>query len=91
MRYILSAPEKNVLKWLLSFDSEPNVLPLNPGPLGLVVAHLVSGKVIAEALPSPQSVQKVCGAGVPLGRLYFKIPREEIIANCEKKPSFDWP
>lgn len=83
MRYFIN-PKQDVLDWLLTIDATPATLPTfseNDG-LGLVVAHLVSGSVLAEVLPLPAQVAVSCGDGVPLGRLYFQIPRDRLYSVC---------
>lgn len=87
MRYLIKPNDSKsvpVLTWLLHLDAAPTVLPTFPedGTLGLVVAHLLSGRVFAEVLPTPDSVAEACGAGVPLGRLYFQIPRDRLYSVC---------
>lgn len=84
MRYFIK-PEKSVFDWLLDHDVEPRVLPIFPddSSLGLVVAHLLSGGVFAEVIPSPQHVKTACGGGIPLGRLYFQIPKSLLYSVCE--------
>ena len=75
MRYFIKPKDSKsvpVLTWLLNMD----------GTLGLVVAHLLSGTVFAEVLPNPDSVPMVCGTGVPMGRLYFQIPRDRLYSVC---------
>jgi hypothetical protein len=83
MRFFIK-PENPVLEWLLEQDAAPMTLPFFPedGSLGLVVAQLLSGNVLAEVLPSPESVTEACGPGVPLGRLYFQIPRDRLYSVC---------
>jgi hypothetical protein len=90
MRYFIKP--KNVdraiplLTWLSHIDSTPTVLPIFPEDdgLGLVVAYLLSGDVFAEVLPHPENVVDVCGSGVPLGRLYFQIPKDRLYSVCEE-------
>lgn len=84
MRYFIK-PDVAVLSWLLKRDDEPHVLPVFPDGAdnGLVVAHLLSGGVFAEVIPTPAHVSIACGAGLPLGRLYFTVPREDLYAVCE--------
>jgi len=90
MRYFIK-PKRSLdravplLTWLLHIDSTPTVLPIFPeeDDLGLVVAYLLSGEVFAEVLPHPQNVAEVCGPGLPLGRLYFQIPRDRLYSVCE--------
>jgi hypothetical protein len=87
MRYFIKSKDSKsvpVLTWLLHMDSTPTVLPFFPedGTFGLVVAHLLSGRVFAEVLPTLDSVTEVCGEGVPLGRLYFQIPRDRLYSVC---------
>lgn len=83
LRYFIK-PKQAVLNWLLELDSTPKVLPVFPKDteLGLVVAHLVSGKVFAEVLPDPRRVAEACGQGIPMGRLYFQIPRDRLYSVC---------
>lgn len=83
MRYFID-PKQDVLEWLLKIDATPGTLPMFPENvgLGLVVAHLVSGAVLAEVLPAPEQVRVACGTGVPLGRLYFQIPRDRLYTVC---------
>jgi hypothetical protein len=83
-RYFLK-PDPAILDWLLDHDAEPHVLPVFPedGIRGLVVAHLLSGGVFAEVIPSPQHVKTACGDGLPLGRLYFQIPKNLLYSACE--------
>jgi hypothetical protein len=84
MRYFLK-PEKSVLAWLLDHDVEPHILPVFPEDedLGLVVAHLLSGGVFAEVVTSPKHLPEVCGRGIPLGRLYFQIPKSLLYSVCD--------
>lgn len=90
MRYFIK-PKRSLdravplLTWLLHIDSMPTVLPVFPeeDDLGLVVAYLLSGEVFAEVLPHPQKVAEICGHGLPLGRLYFQIPRDRLYSVCE--------
>lgn len=90
MRYFIkpkSSVERAVplLTWLLHIDSMPTTLPIFPKEdnLGLVVAYLLSGEVFAEVLPHPQKIAEICGKGLPLGRLYFQIPRDRLYSACE--------
>lgn len=93
MRHILNLPAPETLDWLSQNDGEPNVLPVFPNnnALGLVVAHLVSGHIVAEVLTRPQQVKKICGLGIPLGRLYFQIQRNLLYKFCStlKVEDFD--
>jgi len=84
MRYFLK-PEKPILSWLLDYDANPRILPVFPedDDSGLVVAHLLSGGVFAEVITSPERVTEVCGAGVPLGRLYFQIQKSLLYSVCD--------
>jgi hypothetical protein len=85
MRYFIK-PQNNVaLSWLLDIDAVPSTLPFFPenGDSGLVVAQLISGKILAEVLPTVGHVKTVCGGGVPLGRLYFRIPKEQLYEVCD--------
>lgn len=83
MRYFLN-PEKPILPWLLDQDAQPRVLPVFPEDteLGLVVAHLLSGGIFAEVITSPERVVETCGQGIPLGRLYFQIPKSLLYSVC---------
>jgi hypothetical protein len=83
MRYFIN-PNESVLAWLLNHDEQPHVLPVFPEDTaqGLVVAHLLSGGVVAEVIPTPADVKDVCGDGIPLGRLYFQIPRNLLYSVC---------
>lgn len=83
-RYFLKSDD-DVLPWLLSHDEQPHVLPVFPEEdrYGLVVAHLLSGRVFAEVIPTPAHVREACGGGLPLGRLYFQIPKKLLYSVCE--------
>jgi hypothetical protein len=84
MRYFLK-PDKPVLDWLLAHDAEPRVLPVFPEDenSGLVVAHLLSGGVFAEVIPAAAHVVTACGSGLPLGRLYFQVPKNLLYSVCD--------
>lgn len=84
MRHFIK-PDVTTLSWLLQHDSEPHVLPIFPenDSDGLVVAHLLSGGVFAEVIPTPAHILEACGDGLPLGRLYFQVPREALYGVCE--------
>jgi hypothetical protein len=84
MRYFLK-PEKPILAWLLDCDAYPRIIPIFPqeDSSGLVVAHLLSGGVFAEVITGPKHVAEVCGTGVPLGRLYFQIPKSLLYSVCD--------
>jgi hypothetical protein len=84
MRYFVKPKTASILSWLLAADATPSTLPSFPenDKLGLVVAQLVSGQVIAEVLPVPSQVVLTCGGGVPLGRLYFQIPKKQLYTVC---------
>lgn len=84
MRFFLK-PEKPVLNWLLDHDVEPRIVPVFPedDKSGLVVAHLLSGGVVAEVIPTAAHVETACGNGIPLGRLYFQIPRNLLYSVCD--------
>lgn len=88
MRYFIK-PEESSLAWLLSIDAVPCTLPFFPddNATGLVVAQLLSGKVLAEVLPTEEHVKLVCGSGVPLGRLYFHIPKTQLYSVCPELSS----
>lgn len=83
MRYLLR-PEESVLDWLLARDNEPTILPVFPesADFALVVAHLLSGDVYAEVIPAADNVQSIVGGGIPLGRLYFQIPKKALYKVC---------
>lgn len=83
MRYFIK-PEDPALAWLLNIDAAPSTLPFFPDDsgTGLVVAQLISGKVLAEVLPTEEHVRLVCGSGVPLGRLYFHVPKTRLYSVC---------
>ena len=83
MRYFIK-PENAALSWLLDIDATPSTLPFFPDgkETGLVVAQLISGRILAEVLPTEAQVSLVCGGGVPLGRLYFLIPKEQLYQVC---------
>jgi hypothetical protein len=83
MRYFIK-PEDLALTWLLKIDDTPSTLPFFPddNASGLVVAQLLSGKVLAEVLPTEEHVRLVCGGGVPLGRLYFHVPKNQLYSVC---------
>jgi hypothetical protein len=91
MRYFIK-PDVAVLPWLLNHDDEPHVLPVFPQDetRGLVVAHLLSGEVFAEVIPSPEHVVTACGEGLPLGRLYFSVPRDALYSVCENLRSVNF-
>lgn len=83
-RYFLNT--ENLLAWLLEQDDKPDILPRFPDDnnLCLVVAYLASGHVVAEVIPSPRVFEKVCGPGVPLGRLYFQIEKNRLYSTCKE-------
>jgi len=83
MRYLLK-PDEPVLEWLLNFDDQPSVLPTFPADAdhALVVAQLLSGNVFAEVIPAADDVASIVGGGVPLGRLYFQIPKKAVYSVC---------
>lgn len=72
------------LDWLLTQDSQPDILPVFPADdsLSLVVAYLASGQVLAEVVPVPQMFEIICGGGMPLGRLYFHICKNRLYSVC---------
>lgn len=84
MRYFLK-PEKSVLAWLLDYDVTPRLLPIFPedDESGLVVVHLLAGGVFAEVITGPEKVAEICGPGLPLGRLYFQIPKSLLYSVCD--------
>lgn len=88
MRYFIK-PEESALTWLLKIDAAPCTLPFFPddNATGLVVAQLLSGKVLAEVIPTEEQVKLVCGGGVPLGRLYFHIPKTQLYSVCPELSS----
>ena len=84
MRYFITLNNAgHTLKWLLARDASPRILPVfsDDANVGLVVAHLLNGGVLAEVLPR-QKITNSVGPGLPLGRLYFQIPRAELFAVC---------
>lgn len=84
MRYFIKPSATPALTWLLNIDAAPRVLPIFPEDekIGLVVAQLLSGGVLAEVLPRPEKVEESVGPGVPLGRLYFQIPKDRLFEVC---------
>jgi hypothetical protein len=84
MRYFIKPKSEPALTWLLNIDAAPRVLPIFPedARLGLVVAQLLSGGVLAEVLPQPTRIADSVGPGVPLGRLYFQVPRTRLFEVC---------
>ena len=82
-RYLIK-PDAAVLPWLLRHDPQPHVLPVFPtdDTRGLVVAHLLSGNVFAEVIPTPRHIAAACGGGLPLGRLYFQVPKPLLYDAC---------
>lgn len=84
MRYFIKPKSVSALTWLLDIDAAPGVLPIFPKDeqFGLVVAQLLSGGVLAEVLPRPEKIEESVGPGVPLGRLYFQIPRDRLFEVC---------
>jgi hypothetical protein len=92
MRYFIKSgdAEESLLALMLAEDSIPRILPIFPRDpeLGLVVLHLISGRVLGEILPCPDNVVESCGAGLPLGRLYFQVPKNRLYELCpELKPA----
>lgn len=85
MRYLLNPKSVPVLSWLLARDAEPSVLPTFPAGAdkGLVVGQLLNGSCYAEVLPTPEQLRAACGPGLPLGRLFFHIDREDLYAVCD--------
>ena len=86
MRYFLkNVPEGQTLAWLSNHDPEPSTVPVfcdNPD-YGLVVAHLLGGTVLAEVITAADQFPEIFGAeGIPLGRLYFQIPRSALATEC---------
>lgn len=83
-RYFLNTDR--MLDWLLEQDDKPDILPRFPDDdsLCLVVAYLASGHAIAEVIPSPRVFEKICGSGIPLGRLYFQIERNRLYSVCKE-------
>lgn len=84
MRYFLK-PEKALLAWLLDHDVSPRLIPIFPedDAVGLVVVHLLAGGVFAEVITGPEKVAEICGPGLPLGRLYFQIPKSLLYSVCD--------
>jgi hypothetical protein len=88
MRYIIK-PQQPTLVWLEKHAPQPRVYPTKPSDSrALVVAHLFAGKVVAEVIPNRAAFPAACGSGVPLGRLYFQVPKELLYGVCpELKPT----
>lgn len=86
MRHSLNLDSADALSWLSAQDNAPRIVPVFPvdGDYGLVVAHLVSGSVVAEVITSPAHFKTVCGDGIPLGRLYFQIRKNLLYTLCPK-------
>ena len=83
MRYFIKPQKTALLPWLLNIDPAPSTLPSLPeDDRGLVVAQLISGSVIAEVLPTISQVTLACGSGVPLGLLYFRVPKIALYPVC---------
>ena len=86
MRFFIdTTPEGGPLfAWLIKKDNRPSTVPIFPESedMGLVVASLISGAVLAEVLPAPEQVTEALGAGIPLGRLYFQIPKNVLYSVC---------
>lgn len=85
MRYLLNPENAPILAWLLERDAEPSVLPTFPdnADKGLVVSQLLNGSCYAEVLPTPAQLKTACGPGIPLGRLFFHIDKEDLYAVCD--------
>jgi hypothetical protein len=83
MRFILQ-PAGSVLTWLLRKDAAPRIVPTLPGDEenGLVVAYLLNGLCYAEVLTDKAQVRAVCGSGLPLGRLFFHVKKNDLISVC---------
>lgn len=83
MRHLVKPPVQ-VLPWLLRRDPDPKILPSFPidDNKGLVVASLVGGHVFAEVIPTPHAYADICGNGLPLGRVYFQIPKPDLYNVC---------
>lgn len=83
-RYLLKS--ESVLSWLSDKDPAPLVLPEFPKHRNmlLVVAYLLAGRVVAEAVLSPQHLRELCGPGLPLGRLYFQVKKTDVQTLCPK-------
>lgn len=86
MRYPLKVID--VLSWLLKRDADPKVLPefSDDRRKGLVAAHLIAGRIVAEVVLSPEHLLVVSGPGLPLGRLYFQISKSELYKHCPGLP-----
>ena len=82
-RYVLDLPG-DPLQWLLLQDAYPQMCPIFPEAEkdGLVCAQLIGGSVSAEVVTSAEHLVEVCGAGLPLGRLYFQIPKSALYRVC---------
>lgn len=86
MRFFINLPPEagELFGWLIKKDSLPSTVPIFPNTedMGLVVASLISGAVLAEVLPAPEQVTAALGKGIPLGRLYFQIPKNLLYSVC---------
>ena len=83
MRYTIKPEVSSVLTWLRKNGSGARVIPTFPSKrYGLVVAHLVAGKVVAEVIPNRAAFPAACGSRVPLGRLYFHVPKARLYEVC---------
>lgn len=84
MRHLIQLKKGAVLVWLLERDAEPSVLPAFPTDPSkeLVVCQLLNGSCYAEAITTPAQLKDACGPGLPLGRLFFHVDREELRKVC---------
>jgi hypothetical protein len=85
MRHLIHTPNESVLTWLFERDAEPSVLPTFPtdSSKGLVVSQLLNGSCYAEVVTTPDQLKIACGPGLPLGRLFFHIGKDELYAVCD--------
>jgi hypothetical protein len=85
MRHLIQPQNESVLTWLLARDAEPSVLPTFPtdSRKGLVVGQLLNGSCYAEVITTPEQLKAACGPGLPLGRLFFHVDKDELYAVCD--------
>lgn len=85
MRHLLKPKRVSALSWLLARDAEPNVLPTFPADdtKGLVVGQLLNGSCYAEVITTPEQLTIACGSGLPLGRLFFHVKKDDLYVICD--------
>jgi hypothetical protein len=84
MRHLIQLKDGSVLSWLLERDAEPSVLPAFPTDprKELVVSQLLNGSCYAEVVTTPEQLKEACGPGLPLGRLFFHVNKEDLRDVC---------